>query len=65
MYPRVCPVCHRESEELDRGFEHVSMFLHGSGKATLYLRCKRCQKVFPWQEDERAESTRPERSRAT
>ena len=64
MYPRVCPICNRESENLDRGFEHISMYLHGRGQATIYLRCKRCQHVFPWREAAHPDSPRTAAPRA-
>lgn len=48
MYPKVCPLCQQEEERVGRGFEHVSMYLQGDN-SVMYLRCKRCHKVFPWQ----------------
>lgn len=52
MHPKACPLCGAREERLGRGFEHVSMRIEASG-VTLFVRCRRCQRVFAWPYDER------------
>jgi hypothetical protein len=47
VHPRVCPLCGARDEHLGRDFEHVSMQIAASG-TTVFLRCRRCQRVFAW-----------------
>lgn len=51
VHPRVCPLCGARDEHLGRDFEHVSMQIASSG-TTLFLRCRRCQRVFAWPYDQ-------------